>query len=105
MLTLQKVKPQYPIYVYISNHCFVQTLKIVRLNFNNGFAYRFPILFKVGLVEPTEDFRKSDKALVGRTLVKTNKDIPLRLMNVSSQPFMFDDTGPTEVCIILGKNM
>ena len=47
---------------------------------------RFPILFKVGLVEPTEDFRKSDKALVGRTLVKTNKDIPLRLMNVSSQP-------------------
>jgi hypothetical protein len=24
--------------------------------------------------------------LVGRTLVKTNKDIPLRLMNVSSQP-------------------
>jgi hypothetical protein len=61
---------------------------------------RFPILFKVGLVEPTEDFRKSDKALVGRTLVKTNKDIPLRLMNVS-----LDDTGPTEVCIILGKNM
>jgi hypothetical protein len=38
---------------------------------------RFPILFKVGLVEPTEDVRKSDKALVGRTLVKTNKDIPL----------------------------
>jgi hypothetical protein len=29
MLTLQKVKPQYPIYVYISNHGFVQTLKIV----------------------------------------------------------------------------
>jgi hypothetical protein len=47
---------------------------------------RFPILFKVGLVEPIEDFRKTDKALVGRTLVKTNKDIPLRLMNVSSQP-------------------
>jgi hypothetical protein len=47
---------------------------------------RFPILFKVGFVKPTEDFRKSDKALVGRTLVKTNKDIPLRLMNVSSQP-------------------
>ena len=47
---------------------------------------RFAILLKVGLVEPTEDFRKSDKALVGRTLVKTNKDIPLRLMNVSSQP-------------------
>jgi hypothetical protein len=41
---------------------------------------RFPILFKVGLVEPTEDFRKSDKALVGRTLVKTNKDIPLRII-------------------------
>jgi predicted aspartyl protease len=32
MLTLQKVKLQYPIYVYISNHCFVQTLKIVRRN-------------------------------------------------------------------------
>jgi hypothetical protein len=51
---------------------------------------RFPILFKVGLVEPTEDFRKSDKALVGRTLVKTNKDIPLRLMNV--QPLLRSDT-------------
>jgi hypothetical protein len=77
MLTLQKVKPQYPIYVYISNHCFVQTLKIVTVSetvvlppqseivVNGKVNDRFPILFKVGLVEPTEDFRKSDKALVG----------------------------------------
>jgi hypothetical protein len=73
---------------------------------------RFPILFKVGLVETTEDFRKSDKALVGRTLVKTNK-VPVgnpswRFLYrpcILDFDFMLDDTGPTEVCIILSKNM
>jgi hypothetical protein len=74
MLTLQKVKPQYPIYVYISNHCFVQTHRVTvsetvvmppqsEIVVNGKVNDRFPILFKVGLVEPTDDFRKSDKAL------------------------------------------
>ena len=42
--------------------------------------------FEVGIVEPADDFRKVDKALVGRTLVNNNGEIPLRLMNVSQQP-------------------
>ena len=45
-----------------------------------------PVSFEVGLVEPTDDFRKADKALVGRALVSNSNRIPLRLMNVSSEP-------------------
>ena len=45
-----------------------------------------PVSFEVGLVEPTDDFRKAEKALVGRALVSNSNRIPLRLMNVSSEP-------------------
>ena len=44
-----------------------------------------PDSFKVGLVEPTDDYRKTEKALVGRALVSNDKTIPLRLMNISAE--------------------
>jgi hypothetical protein len=58
---------------------------------------RFPILFKVGLVEPTEDFRKSDKALVGRTLClmilvlpKSSSSLAKICENVCKRCFTFE---------------
>jgi len=52
---------------------------------NGKVENRVPVSFKVGLVEPTDDYRKTEKALVGRALVSNDKTITLRLMNISPE--------------------
>ncbi|CAC5368128.1 Retrovirus-related Pol polyprotein from transposon 412 [Mytilus coruscus] len=52
---------------------------------NGAITDEVPDSFEVGLVEPTDDYKRTDKAIVGRALDAKSKNIPLRLMNLSSQ--------------------
>ena len=40
---------------------------------------------KAGIVEPSDKFRNSDFGMVARALVRSSENIPLRLMNLSSE--------------------
>jgi hypothetical protein len=50
---------------------------------NGEVENRATVSSKVATVEPTDDYRKTEKAMVGRALVSNDKTIPLRLMNIN----------------------
>ena len=50
---------------------------------NGEVENRATVTFKVGIVEPADDYGKTEKALVGRALVSNDKTISLRLMNIN----------------------
>ena len=50
---------------------------------NGEVENRATVTVKVGIVEPTDDYGKTEKALVGRALVSNDKTISLRLMNIN----------------------
>ena len=40
---------------------------------------------QIGIIEQTDEFIITEKGLVGRTLVRSRNEVPLRLMNLSAQ--------------------
>ena len=45
----------------------------------------FSVHSQISIIEPTDEFIKIEKGLVGRTLVRSRNEVPHRLMNLSAQ--------------------